>query len=225
MVVCSAPVVPLVEVRLTVPYAATEPGEVTRCQLLAAVLLRGTAHRDADGYDAALAAHGATLNAAADADKLTVAGHTMADALPAVLALLAETVREPRLTRDVVLPEREALARRVRLATHQPAALAQHALLRRRYGEEVAARRQPAPEQAAACTPDDLAELHTRGTWAPGARCSCWSETCGRRKPSPRSPTRSGRGRPDRPPGRPGCRRGFPAGRCAGWSDRAPSRA
>ncbi|GAA5205762.1 M16 family metallopeptidase [Streptomyces thinghirensis] len=169
VVVCSAPVVPLVEVRLTVPYAATEPGEVTRCQLLAAVLLRGTAHRDADGYDAALAAHGATLNAAADADKLTVAGHTMADALPAVLALLAETVREPRLTRDVVLPEREALARRVRLATHQPAALAQHALLRRRYGEEVAARRQPAPEQAAACTPDDLAELHARHLGARGA--------------------------------------------------------
>ncbi|MGW7283652.1 M16 family metallopeptidase [Streptomyces sp. NPDC054844] len=169
VVVCSAPVVPLVEVRLTVPYAATEPGEVTRCQLLAAVLLRGTAHRDADGYDAALAAHGATLDAAADADKLTVAGHTMADALPAVLALLAETVRAPRLTRDVVLPEREALARRVRLATHQPAALAQHALLRRRYGEEAAARRQPAPEQAAACTPDDLAELQARHLGARGA--------------------------------------------------------
>ncbi|MEJ1199941.1 MULTISPECIES: M16 family metallopeptidase [unclassified Streptomyces] len=169
VVVCSAPVVPLVEVRLTVPYAATEPGEVTRCQLLAAVLLRGTAHRDADGYDAALAAHGATLNAAADADKLTVAGHTMADALPAVLALLAETVREPRLTRDVVLPEGEALARRVRLATHQPAALAQHALLRRRYGEEAAARRQPAPEQAAACTPDHLAESHARHLGARGA--------------------------------------------------------
>ncbi|CAL9385968.1 hypothetical protein SUDANB145_01168 [Streptomyces sp. enrichment culture] len=169
VVVCSAPVVPLVEIRLTVPCATTEPGEVTRCQLLAAVLLRGTAHRDADGYDAALAAHGASLSAAADAHKLTVTGHTMADALPAVLALLAETVREPRLTQDVVLPEREALARRVRLAAHQPAALAQHALLRRRYGEEAAARRQPTPEQAAACTPDDLAEAHARHLDARGA--------------------------------------------------------
>ncbi|MDH6193261.1 zinc protease [Streptomyces sp. CZ24] len=169
VVVCSAPVVPLVEIRLTVPCAATEPGEVTRCQLLAAILLRGTAHRDADGYDAALAAYGASLNAAADAHKLTVTGHAMADALPAVLTLLAETVREPRLAQDVVLLEREALARRLRLAAHQPAALAQHALLRRRYGEEAAARRQPTPEQAAACTPDDLAEAHTRHLGARGA--------------------------------------------------------
>jgi len=169
VVVCSAPVVPLVEIRLTVPYAATSPGDVALCQLLAGVLLQGSAHRDADGYDAALAAHGATLNAAADAGKLTVAGHTMANALPPVLALLAESVREPRLTEDVVTPERIRLARRIRLATHQPAALAQHALLRRRYGEETAARRQPTPELAAACTPDDLAKLHARHLGAEGA--------------------------------------------------------
>ncbi|MFI5678367.1 M16 family metallopeptidase [Streptomyces cellulosae] len=169
VVVCSAPAVPLVEIRLAVPYAAAGPGEVALCQLLARILLQGTAHRDAAGYDAALAGHGATLNAGADSHKLTVAGHTMAGSLPAVLALLAETVRRPRLTRDVVIPERERLARRIRLATHQPAALAQHALLRRRYGEELAARRQPTPELAAACTPDDLAELHTRHLGARGA--------------------------------------------------------
>ncbi|MFC4471896.1 M16 family metallopeptidase [Streptomyces xiangluensis] len=169
VVVCSAPVVPLVEIRLTVPYVPKGSGEVTQCQLLAGILLQGTARRDADGYDAALAAHGATLNAAADARKLTVAGHTMADALPAVLALLAETVRGPRLTEDVVTPERERLASRIRLALHQPAALAQHALLRRRYGEEAAARLQPTPELAAACTPDDLAKLHARHLRARGA--------------------------------------------------------
>ncbi|WP_461028903.1 hypothetical protein, partial [Streptomyces sparsus] len=80
VVVCSAPVVPVVEFRLTVPYAAAEPGEVTRCQLLARTLLRGTAHRDADAHDAALAAHGATLDAAADAHRFTFVGHTMAGA-------------------------------------------------------------------------------------------------------------------------------------------------
>ncbi|MFI0814731.1 M16 family metallopeptidase [Streptomyces sp. NPDC021098] len=169
VVVCSAPVVPLVEIRLTIPYAATSPGEVALCQLLAGVLPQGTAHRDADGYDAALAAHGATLNSAADARKLTVTGHTMAGALPPVLALLAESVRAPRLTEDVVLPERARLARRIRLATHHPAALAQHALLRRRYGEETAARWQPTPELAAACTPDGLAKLHARHLGADGA--------------------------------------------------------
>ncbi|GFH39526.1 M16 family metallopeptidase [Streptomyces pacificus] len=169
VVVCSAPVIPLVEIRLTVPYAAAGPGEVALCQLLAGILMHGTAHREADSYDAALAAHGATLNATADARKFTVSGHTMADALPAVLALLAETVRSPRLTGDVITPERDRLARRIRLATHQPAALAQHALLRRRYGEEAAARRQPTPELAAACTPDGLAEVHTRHLGARGA--------------------------------------------------------
>jgi predicted Zn-dependent peptidase len=169
VVVCSAPVVPLVEIRLTFPYAATAPGDVELCQLLAALLLRGTAHQDADDYDAALAAHGATLDAAADPRKLTVAGHTMADALPAVLALLAGTVREPRMTDEVVALERERLARRIRLATHQPAALAQHALLRRRYGEKRAARWQPTPELAAACTRDDLARLHARHLGARGA--------------------------------------------------------
>ncbi|MEU1807251.1 pitrilysin family protein [Streptomyces sp. NPDC019937] len=169
VVVCSAPVVPLVEIRLTVPYAAAGSGEVALCQLLAGVLPQGTAHRNADDYDAALAAHGATLNSAADARKLTLAGHTMAGSLPPVLALLAESLRAPRLTEDVVLPERERLARRIRLATHQPAALAQHALLRRRYGEEAAARRQPTPDVAAACTPDALAKLHARHLGARGA--------------------------------------------------------
>lgn len=169
VVVCSVPVVPLVEIRLNVPYAATGPGDVTSCHLLARVLPHGTAHRDADGHDAALAAHGAALDTAADARRLTVTGHTMADALPAVLTLLAETVRRPRLSEDVVAAERERLARLIRLAAHQPAALAQHALLRRRYGEEIAARLQPTPELAAACTTDDLAKLHARQLGARGA--------------------------------------------------------
>ncbi len=119
MVICSAPVVPLVEIRLHVPYAAAGARDVTACHLLARVLPHGTAHRDADAHDAALAAHGAALDTAADARRLTVTGHTMADALPAVLALLAETVRRPRLSEDVVAAERERLARLVRLATHQ----------------------------------------------------------------------------------------------------------
>ncbi|MFJ8335939.1 M16 family metallopeptidase [Streptomyces sp. NPDC094437] len=169
VVVCSAPVVPLVEIRLTVPYAALGPGEATRCQLLAGVLLQGSAHRDPDGFDLALATHGATLNSTADAHKFSVAGHTMADALPAVLALLAETVRAPRLTEDVVAPERARLAARIRLAAHQPASVAQHALLRRRYGDDVAARRQPTSALAAVCTPEELSGAHARHLGARGA--------------------------------------------------------
>ncbi|MFB6844883.1 M16 family metallopeptidase [Streptomyces sp. NPDC056373] len=169
VVVCSAPVVPLVEIRLTVPYAATAPGEVAHCQLLAGLLLSGTVHRGTGDHDAAAAAHGATLDASADARKLTVTGHTMADGLSAVLALLAGALAAPQPAEEALASERERLARRIRLATHQPAALAQHALLRRRYGEERAARWQPTPEQAAACTRDDLARLHARHLGARGA--------------------------------------------------------
>ncbi|MEV0776818.1 pitrilysin family protein [Streptomyces sp. NPDC050428] len=169
VVLCSAPVVPLVEVRLTVPYAATGPGEVALRQLLAGILLQGTTHRDADAFDTALATHGATLSAGADARRFTVTGHTLAGSLPAVLALLAKTVLRPRLTEDVVAAERARLARRIELSGHQPAAVAQQALLRRRYGDEVAARWQPAPRLAAACTPEDLAELHARHLGASGA--------------------------------------------------------
>ncbi|MFC8074765.1 M16 family metallopeptidase [Streptomyces sp. NPDC057307] len=169
VVLCSAPVVPLVEIRLTVPYAATGPGEVALRQLLAGILLQGTARRDADAFDTALATHGATLGAGADARRFSVTGHTLAGSLPAVLALLAETVLGPRLTEDVVAPERARLARRIELSSHQPAAVAQQALLRRRYGDEVAARLQPAPQLAAACTPEDLAELHARHLGATGA--------------------------------------------------------
>ncbi|MFD3520657.1 M16 family metallopeptidase [Streptomyces sp. NPDC058653] len=169
VVLCSAPVVPLVEIRLTVPYAATGPGEVALRQLLAGILLQGTTHRDADAFDTALATHGAALDAGADARRFTVTGHTLADSLPAVLALLAETVLGPRLTEDVVAPERTRLARRIELSSHQPAAVAQQALLRRRYGEEFAARLRPAPQLAAACTPEDLGELHARQLGADGA--------------------------------------------------------
>ncbi|MFC9603993.1 M16 family metallopeptidase [Streptomyces niveus] len=170
VVLCSAPVVPLVEIRLTVPYAATGPGEVALRQLLAGLLLQGTAHRDADAFDTALATHGAALTAVADAHRFTVTGHTLVDSLPAVLALLAETVLTPRLTEDVVAPERARLARRIELSSHQPAAVAQQALLRRRYGDEAAARRSPDPQLAATCTPDDLAELHERHLGAAGAQ-------------------------------------------------------
>lgn len=169
VVLCSAPVVPLVEIRLTVPYGTTGPGGVALRQLLAGILLQGTAHRDADAFDTALAAHGATLSAGADAYRFTVTGHTLAGSLPEVLALLAETVLTPRLTEDVVAPERARLARRLELASHQPAAFAQQALLSRRYGDEAAARLRPAPHLAAACTPEELAELHTRHWGAAGA--------------------------------------------------------
>ncbi|MFD3483444.1 M16 family metallopeptidase [Streptomyces sp. NPDC058665] len=169
VVLCSAPVVPLVEIRLTVPYASKGPGEVALRQLLAGILLQGTAHRDADAFDTALATHGAALSAGADARRFTVTGHMLAESLPAVLELLAETVRRPRLTEDVIAPERTRLARRIELSSHQPAAVAQQALLRRRYGDEVAARWQPSPQLAAACTPEDLAELHARQLGADGA--------------------------------------------------------
>lgn len=169
VVLCSAPVVPLVEIRLTVPYAATGPGEVALRQLLAGILLQGTAHRDADSFDTALATHGAALIAGADARRFTVTGHTLADSLPPVLELMAETVLAPRLTEAVVAPERTRLARRIELSSHQPAAVAQQALLRRRYGEEVAARLRPAPQLAATCAPEDLAELHARHLGADGA--------------------------------------------------------
>lgn len=169
VVICSTRIVPLAEIRLTVPHSATRSAQVGLCQLLAATLLHGTARRDGDDYDLALATHGATLHAVSDATRLTVAGHTMAGSLPAVLALLAEAVREPRFTEEVIAPERERLARRIQLATRPPAALAQYALLRRRYGAATAARWQPRSEQVTACTAEELARIHAQHMGADGS--------------------------------------------------------
>lgn len=224
VVLCSAPVVPLVEVRLSVPYAATGPGEVALRQLLAGVLLQGTSRRDADAFDTALATHGAAFGAGADARRFTVTGHTLADSLPAVLALLAETVLGPRLTEDVVAPERTRLARRIELSSHQPAAIAQRALLRRRYGDEVAARWEPAPRLAAACTPEDLAELHARHLGAAGAVLVLVGDL----RPGDALAAVTdvfGSWRAGRPATYPGRRRCSSAARPCGWTGPAPYRA
>lgn len=168
VVVVRAPVVPLAEIRLTVPHAPVTAGDVSRWQVLAACLLHGTREHDAASFDAALAGCGATLTATADARRLTVAGHTLAERLPDVLRLLADAVLRPDLDDALVARRTGQTAHRLRLAADQPAAVAQDALLRHRYGER-AALWQPAPDGLGGCDAASLRALHRRHVRAGGA--------------------------------------------------------
>jgi predicted Zn-dependent peptidase len=86
------PGVPLVEMRLRVPFAGPSgrAGEshVARAQLLGDTLLSGTDRRTASQIAVDLQSLGGQLNASTDADRLAITGSVLASGFPGMLELL-----------------------------------------------------------------------------------------------------------------------------------------
>jgi predicted Zn-dependent peptidase len=134
------PAVPLVEVRLRVPFGRTP---LPRATLLSQALFTGTGTMSSVEIAAELQAVGGGLSAGLDPDRLLITGNTLAAGLDRMLEIMAAVLVDPAYPNEEVATERDRLA-----------------LLKRMYGRHPYAVQTPEPEQVRAVRPAQLRALH-----------------------------------------------------------------
>ncbi len=154
------PGVPLVEVRLRVPFSGTAASHPARASLLSNTLLTGTERYGQVELAAALQSLGADLHVSADADRLMIGGTVLRTGLAPLLDLLAEVVTAATYPAHEVAGERARLAERLAIARSQPSVLVGEAINRRLHGDHPYARELPTVEAVTAVTPGQLRKLH-----------------------------------------------------------------
>ena len=160
------PAVPLVEVRLWLPFGQAH---LARSMLLAQTLLAGTAGRSSVEIAAELQKVGGGLSAGLDPDRLMVAGNGLVTGLDRLLELLAEVLTGATYPEQEVGTERARLIDGIRMAQSQPTHLVRKALLKRIYGGHPYAVQTPEPEQVAEVQPEQLRALHAERVRPAGA--------------------------------------------------------
>jgi zinc protease len=155
------PGVPMVELRLRVPFAGEEPERPAVAELLSSTLLTGTATRDRVGIDDELAAVGADLGVNVDPERLQFGGSGLADGLPDLLGVLADVLTAATHPDGEVARERDRLVERISVARAQPRTIAREALQRKRFGDHPITREMPTGEDVAAVTTEQVRALHT----------------------------------------------------------------
>jgi predicted Zn-dependent peptidase len=151
------PAVPLVEVRLRVPFA--DAGLATSA-LLGSTLFSGTSTLSTVEIAAELQAVGGALGAGVDPDRLMVSGNALASGLDRFLEILAQVLTDATYPSNEVETERARLVDRIQIAQSQPSHLARVALLQRMYGDHPYAVQTPTVAQSQAVDRDQLLVLH-----------------------------------------------------------------
>jgi len=151
------PAVPLVELRLRVPFSKTP---LPRATLLSQALFTGTGTMSSIDIAAELQAVGGGLSAGLDPDRLLITGNALAGGLDRMLEILAAVLVDPAYPNEEVATERDRLIDHLQVAQTQPAHLARTALLKRMYGKHPYAVQTPEPEQVRAVRPAQLRTLH-----------------------------------------------------------------
>lgn len=157
VIVIRRPIVPLVEVRLRVPFAGASLAPLT---LLTNTLFSGTDTLSTVEIAAELQAVGGALGAGADPDRLLVSGNALASGLDRLLEILADVLTGAAYPSNEVDTERERLIDRIEVARSQPSHLAREALLGRIYAGHPYEIQTPTSDEARTVTPDDLRALH-----------------------------------------------------------------
>jgi zinc protease len=154
------PSVPMVELRLRVPFAGDEPEHPAVAELLASTLLTGTATRDRVGIDDELAAVGGDLGVNVDPERLQIGGSGLADGLPDLLGVLADVLTGATHPDVEVARERDRLVERISVVRAQPRTIAREALQRKRFGDHPITREMPTGDEVAAVTVEQVRALH-----------------------------------------------------------------
>jgi zinc protease len=154
------PAVPLVEMRLRIPFAGADPMHAARAEVLAATLLTGTQRRDRIGVDTDLALVGGDLDAVVDPERLSISGNALASGFSTLLDVLADALTGAAHRDGEVARERGRLVERIAVARSQPGTIAREALQKHRYGDHPFTREMPEAEDVAAVTSDEVRDLH-----------------------------------------------------------------
>jgi zinc protease len=163
------PAVPMVELRLEIPFGGTHRTHAARAELLAATLLLGTPRRDRFAVDRALAAVGGDLSAGVDPERLFVRGSALSSGLDMLLDVLGDALTSASYTAADVARERTRLVERLAVSRSRPRVIAREALQRRRYGDHPATREWPEADDVAVVTPAAVRALHRRSVVPGGA--------------------------------------------------------
>jgi predicted Zn-dependent peptidase len=163
VLVAHRPGVPMVELRLRVPFAAPDKGTASEhaavAELLSSTLLTGTETRDRVGIDDELAAVGADLGVSVDPERLQISGSGLSAGLPDLLSVLADVLTGATHPDGEVSRERERLVERISVARAQPRTIAREALQRKRFGDHPITREMPTGEEVAAVTAEQVRAL------------------------------------------------------------------
>ncbi|MFC7343129.1 M16 family metallopeptidase [Saccharopolyspora griseoalba] len=153
-------VVPMVELRLRIPFAGDAPQHPARAEMLAETLLTGTAKRDRVQMDVDLAKVGADLHAVVDPERLSIAGDALASGLDAVLDVLGDALTGAVYRDEEIEGERARLVERIGVARSQPRVIAREELQQHRYGDHPFVREVPQAEDVAEVTAEQVRQLH-----------------------------------------------------------------
>jgi predicted Zn-dependent peptidase len=164
VLVVRSPGVPMVELRLRVPFVGPSGGRgavhLARASLLADTLLSGTEQHDAAGLARELQSVGGMLSVGADADRLGFGGSVLAGGLPGLLRLLGEVLTGAAYPKREVKGERDRLVQELAIHRSTAGVVAREALLSRMYGDHPYGRDLPAADDVEAVGPKQLRALH-----------------------------------------------------------------
>ncbi len=161
--------VPLVEVRLRIPFTGHGTAHQARAELLAETLFTGTGLRDRVELATAVQALGGALSTGVDADRLAVVGSALATNLVPLLDLIAEVLTGAAYPSSEFAGERDRVVEEVTIARSQPAVIAREGLLHRLYGSHPYGSDTPASEVVAAVTEAEVRTLHAERISPAGA--------------------------------------------------------
>ncbi|MCM3885916.1 pitrilysin family protein [Frankia sp. R82] len=161
--------VPLIEVRLRIPFAGHGAEYQARAEVLAETLFTGSARHDRTGLASEVQRLGGALSTGVDNDRLAVVGSALATNLEPLLQIMAEVLLGAVYPDDEVVGERERIVEDTAVARSQPAVIAREGLLARVFGDHPYAIGMPDPDVVAAVRPDDVRALHARRVVPAGA--------------------------------------------------------
>ena len=163
------PTVPMVEVRLRIPFAGADRKHSAIAEVLAETILTGTERRDRVAMDTDLALVGGELGAGVDPERLSVGGNALASGFDTLLDVLADALTGAAYRDDEVAGERARLVERIAVARSQPSVIAREALQRHRYGDHPYTRETPEAADVATVTVDEVRALHRSGVLPRGS--------------------------------------------------------
>ncbi|MFJ8072857.1 M16 family metallopeptidase [Streptomyces sp. NPDC096176] len=154
------PSIPMVELRMSVPFAGATFAHAATAEVLATTLFReGRPSRAAT--DAAMARHGATLAAGRSSRWLHISGSAPEHALGTLLGGLTGALVQGGCEQEEIRQVRLRMVRQISVIRAQPQVIAQEALLTHCYGEVPGLQEVPFPAPVEAVTPEAVRELHS----------------------------------------------------------------
>lgn len=157
--------VPMVEVRLRVPFAdpaasSTGSQHAAVAEILANTVLTGTTNRTRVQIDTELALVGGELDSVVDPERLSITGNALATGLGTVLDVLRDVLTNASYPAEDLERERARLVERITIARSQPSVIAREALQRVLYGDHPYAKEMPEADEVAAVSREDVVALH-----------------------------------------------------------------